>query len=88
MLRAVLLLFLFVSCTVSGRTGVGSSGLLLISGGTIITLDDSRPEVEALLVREGMISAMGTLEQVFGEPGAAEAERYDLKGQTLYPFKS
>ena len=85
MLRAVLLLFLFVSCTVSGRTGVGSSGLLLISGGTIITLDDSRPEVEALLVREGMISAMGTLEQVFGEPGAAEAERYDLKGQTLYP---
>lgn len=85
MLRAVLLLFLFVSCTVSGRTGTGSSGLLLISGGTIVTLDDSRPEVEAMLVREGVISAMGTLEQVLGEPGASEAETFDLNGQVLYP---
>lgn len=85
MLRALLLLCLFVSCTASGRTGVGASGLLLISGGTIITLDDSRPEVEAMLVREGRISAMGSLEQVLGEPGASEAERLDLNGEVLYP---
>jgi predicted amidohydrolase YtcJ len=85
MLRALLLLCLFVSCTVSGRTGAGSSGLLLISGGPIITLDDSRPEVEALLVREGRISALGSLEQVLSEPGAAEAERFDLRGEVLYP---
>ncbi|MCH2100460.1 MAG: amidohydrolase [Planctomycetes bacterium] len=85
MSRAVLLLLLFVSCTVSGRTGTGSSGLLLIVGGTIITLDDSRPEVEAVLVREGFISAIGTLDQVMSEPGAAEAERFDLNGQVLYP---
>ncbi|MAW59539.1 MAG: amidohydrolase [Planctomycetes bacterium] len=85
MLRALLLLVLFVSCSVSGRTGVGSSGLLLISGGTIVTLNDARPEVEALLVREGRISAMGTLEQVLAEPGALEAERFDLKGEVLYP---
>ncbi len=85
MLRALLLLCFIVSCTVSGQTGAGSSGLLLITGGPIITLDASRPEVEALLVREGRISAMGSLEQVLGEPGANEAERFDLRGEVLYP---
>jgi len=85
MLRAFLLLSLIVSCTVSGQTGAGSSGLLLITGGPIITLDDSRPEVEALLVREGRISAMGSLEQVLSEPGSNEAERFDLRGEVLYP---
>lgn len=85
MLRAFLLLSFIVSCTVSGQTGTGSSGLLLISGGPIITLDASRPEIEALLVREGRISAMGSLEQVLSEPGAAEAERFDLRGEVLYP---
>lgn len=85
MLRAVLLLSLIVSCTVSGGAGAGASGLLLISGGTIVTLDDTRPEAEALLVREGRVVALGTLAQVLDEPGAADAETFDLDGGVLYP---
>lgn len=85
MWRGLALLLLFLSCTVSGRTGTGSSGLLLIFGGTIVTLDDERPEVEAVLIREGRISAMGGLEQVMLEPGAHEAEQFDLQGQVMFP---
>ncbi len=52
--------------------------------GPILTMNDDQPSAEALLVRDGMIEAVGTREEVEAIVDA-ETERVDLRGQALLP---
>lgn len=51
-------------------------------GGTILTMHTPKPE-EALLVCDGIVTAVGTREQLFA--AAPNAQRINLDGQTLMP---
>jgi predicted amidohydrolase YtcJ len=56
---------------------------MLITGGTILTMDPAQPEVESMLVRAGKIEAVGSLESL----GARfpDATRHDLAGRVVIP---
>lgn len=57
---------------------------LVLQNGKIITLDESRPEVEALAVHQGRILAIGTKKEI--KPYVAESTRIiDLKGKLAIP---
>lgn len=53
-------------------------------GGTILPMTGENDRLEALLVRDGIIAAAGTLEQVKAAAGA-DAQWVDLGGKTLMP---
>lgn len=55
----------------------------LYFGGSILTMDRSSPRAEALLVENGHISAVGSLEDLKAQ--APDAELADLQGHTLMP---
>ena len=53
-------------------------------GGTILTMEDVRPQAEAVAVRDGRILAVGERRAVEKAAGPG-ARRVDLKGRTLMP---
>jgi predicted amidohydrolase YtcJ len=57
---------------------------LIISGGTIRTMDPSRPQAEAIAVKDGRILAVGRLSEIEALSGA-QTKRVDLAGRTLLP---
>ncbi len=57
---------------------------LLFYGGTIHTLDEARPAVEAVAVRDGVIVTVGNLSECRAALGPG-FEPLDLKGATLLP---
>jgi predicted amidohydrolase YtcJ len=59
-------------------------GDTLYFGGPIITLDDRRPTVEAVLVHGGRIAAVGTRAEVEAQKQRS-AKLINLKGRTLVP---
>jgi predicted amidohydrolase YtcJ len=56
----------------------------LFHGGTILTMEDTAPSVEAIAVRNGLIVAAGTLDAATAAAGRG-ARRFDLQGRTLLP---
>ena len=56
---------------------------LLIHGGTIITMDPDNPVVESMLIENGVISAVGPLEELMSI--AANTKQLNLQGKTLMP---
>jgi predicted amidohydrolase YtcJ len=58
---------------------------LYIHGGTLITNQAEQPEVEAILVYQGRIAALGSEKDVEALALAKNAARLDLKGGVLYP---
>src|SRR3954454_3880789 len=56
---------------------------LFLHNATILTLDERRPEVSALVARGGRIVAIGDQEQV--APHAAGLQAIDLQGMTVVP---
>src|SRR5450830_1241338 len=72
--------------TVSGRPilerAIGDE--TIFSGGRILTMDDGRPDVEALLSRDGRIVAVGGDDEVRAQAGPA-AETVDLAGRVVIP---
>ena len=56
---------------------------ILYYGGPILTMDKTSPRVEALLVEDGQISAVGTLREL--DSLCADATKIDLQGKTLMP---
>jgi predicted amidohydrolase YtcJ len=68
-------------------TGCGSSpepaDLLLING-KIVTVDDSQPEAQAMAVRDGLILAVGSTEEIEAHRGA-KTEVIDLAGHLAVP---
>jgi predicted amidohydrolase YtcJ len=60
------------------------TGTTLFHGGPIYTIDKTQPTVEAVLVREGRIVALGAKAAVEQHAGPG-AQRVDLAGRTLLP---
>lgn len=58
---------------------------LIIHNAQIYTLDPSRPQAEAVAVRDGKILAVGSLAEIMALDGAKTADSFDLKGGTLVP---
>ena len=59
---------------------------ILISGGPVVTLDPTRPSVEAVFVRDGRVAATGTVAELSKLIAADDGvERLDLGGRTLVP---
>ncbi|UCC39640.1 MAG: amidohydrolase [Candidatus Aminicenantes bacterium] len=56
---------------------------MLVLGGTILTLDPSQPEVEAMVVRDGKVEAVGIKAEL--ETRFPKAQRHDLEGRTVLP---
>ena len=56
----------------------------LIFGGTILTMDSTAPDAEAVLLRDGHIAAVGDLRAVRSQ-ATAQARELDLRGRTLVP---
>jgi predicted amidohydrolase YtcJ len=56
----------------------------LYLGGAIITVNDEAPRAEAVAVKNGLILAVGTVDELAGYRGS-ETTLFDLKGQTLLP---
>lgn len=56
----------------------------LYFGGPIVTVDDARPSVEAVAVRDGRILAVGDLAELESRTDA-DTRRIDLAGRTLAP---
>jgi predicted amidohydrolase YtcJ len=54
-------------------------------GGTILTIDDAQPTVEALAVRDGLILAAGRRDDIEGLHKGAGTRIVDLAGKTLLP---
>jgi len=61
-----------------------ASSLDLLISGNILTLDDQRPRVNALGVKEGRIAAWGEPEAILKEWGRPQREM-DLAGHTILP---
>lgn len=61
-----------------------SQAALIFRGGTILTMVDARPRVEAVAIAAGRILAAGTENEVMAAAGEA-AEVVDLQGRTLMP---
>ena len=56
----------------------------IFHGGTILTVDESFSEVEALVMEDGRIVATGSLDMMQGKFGK-KANMIDLNGQTMLP---
>lgn len=54
------------------------------SGGTVLTMNDDQPRVEAVAVKDGQILALGSLDEVEQYKGK-ETTMQDLAGRTLLP---
>lgn len=54
-------------------------------GGTIITVDDKLPQVEAIAVKDGLITAAGSLAEVTGAEQGKATVLVDLRGRTMTP---
>jgi predicted amidohydrolase YtcJ len=54
-------------------------------GGDIVTVDDARPGVEALAVKDGMILAVGSRAELVSAHQGADTTIVDLGGKTLLP---
>ncbi|KQY55508.1 MULTISPECIES: amidohydrolase [unclassified Nocardioides] len=57
---------------------------LLLVGADVVTMDPDRPGVEAILVRDGVVVAVGTESEV-ATLASAHVERLDLEGATVLP---
>ncbi len=57
---------------------------LIVFGGPIVTVDDERPEAQALAVRDGVIVQVGDLAEMADLRGP-ETRMLDLAGRTLVP---
>ena len=56
----------------------------IYSGGQILTIDESRPTVEAVAVKDGRILAVGSLSDISGLRGDT-TKTFDLEGRAMLP---
>jgi len=61
-----------------------SSADLILQGGTLITMNPAQPRAEAMAIRDGLIQAVGSKEQVMACQGPT-TQVVDLAGHTLLP---
>ncbi len=76
---AALALMVVVGCAFASEVAE-----TIYTNGTIITISDAQPRVEAVAVRGGKIVAVGTKDEVLKRKGDA-TKLVDLKGRTMLP---
>jgi len=83
---ALILLVAVIFSSVLSIIVVGSQGddTRAFLNGTVITMDDDLPVAEAVLIRDGLIIAVGSDEEI-SILGGDEADVIDLQGRTLLP---
>ena len=79
---AALLLASGVACAGVAR---GEAADTLYEGGTVLTMDPARPQVEAVAVRAGRIVALGSREEIHRAWAGAGTRVVALGGNTLLP---
>ncbi|MGY6557654.1 MAG: amidohydrolase [Nitritalea sp.] len=79
-----LLQALLVSLLLAACSGAGTEADLIFTGGKIYTVEPDQPEVEAVAVKDGLILALGTLEELDVYRGNG-TQLIDLKGRTMTP---
>jgi predicted amidohydrolase YtcJ len=84
MLKTATFLALLLSVTAAKAQQPLAVADSIYFGGTIITVDDKQPSVEAVAVRGGNILAVGTKKEVFALRGPG-TNVVDLHGHTLLP---
>ncbi|HET8868183.1 MAG TPA: amidohydrolase [Agrococcus sp.] len=57
----------------------------IVTAARILTVDDERPEAEAMLVAGGRILAVGTVDEVQHAAAGLDAQRVDRPGATIVP---
>lgn len=57
---------------------------IIFYGGTILTMDDKTPTVEAMFIKDGKIEALGNQDQIF-KLKTSKTELINLDGKTLMP---
>ena len=57
----------------------------IYAGGRIVTMNDARPNAEALAVKDGKILAVGSRAEVEKAHGGAQTTLVDLAGKALLP---
>ena len=86
--KLIIILALFMFAAVSGNAVEAADETAkkttVFLGGNILTMDDDRPVVEALAVRDGRILAVGSRSEVEAAAGA-DVEVRRLAGNTLLP---
>ena len=86
--KLIIILALFMFAAVSGNAVEAADETAkkttVFLGGNILTMDDDRPVVEALAVRDGRILAVGSRSEVEAAAGA-DIEVRRLPGNTLLP---
>jgi predicted amidohydrolase YtcJ len=75
-----LLAFFLYSCSSGPEKTVDQ----IYINGIVYTVDESKPKSEAIAVKEGLILAVGTTEEIQAFAGK-ETEVFDLQGKTLTP---
>ncbi|MDJ0836570.1 MAG: amidohydrolase [Acidobacteriota bacterium] len=76
----LLMILLLVGC---GRQSTPTSDILLIKGGTILTMTEAQPVVEAMAVQDGKVLGLGTAAYLTEK--YPDAETQDLAGAVLLP---
>src|SRR6476620_10022402 len=67
-----------------GGTAVAPPADLVLTNGRIVTVDDARPEVEAMAISKDRIQALGSAADIKGMIGA-NTHVIDLQGQLAIP---
>ncbi|MFY0598963.1 MAG: amidohydrolase [Cyclobacteriaceae bacterium] len=80
----LLLMLLQISCRVDDKIDSFSHSEHLFINGAIYTVDESQPWAESMLVREGLIIAIGS-EQAVNDLASDKAKIIDLKGKMVLP---
>lgn len=81
---AVLSLLALLLCVEVAFCGTGDSPNLVIVNGNVITVDALQPRAQAVAVRDGLILAVGSSQEIDGLKGP-ETRVLDLQGATLIP---
>ncbi len=77
-------IMLFAWISLAG-CGTSAPQEMIFFGGTVLTMSDAHPgKVEAVLVRDGKIAALGSRDEILGQKTPA-TRLVDLEGRTLMP---
>ena len=83
-MRKIYLIALFALIWVGCSTQKAEEADLIFTNGIVYTVDENNPKTEAVAVKEGLILAIGTTEEMLAHTGD-RTEVIDLQGKTMTP---
>ncbi|MDD8026840.1 MAG: amidohydrolase, partial [Acidobacteriota bacterium] len=83
-LRLPALIILVSTLTLTGCAQKPEPADLVLTNGKIVTMDKTRPEVQALAARDGVVAAVGTSKEIAAYIGPA-TQVVDLGGRLATP---